>query len=326
MATILVTGGAGFIGAYVCRRLLQEGFNVVVHDIEPTGNVLDMISRISDMPRLASIQGDLRDIGVIEGALSDDVHAIVHLASPLVDDVESHPREGLDQIIRSTCNVFDAALKAKVPKVVWASSLAVFGKHAGDCRMPIANDQIHRPTSLYGGAKSLCERASERYRSNGLDTIGLRFTFVYGAGRLRGRASYPSHLIRNAAVGKEVSVPFSDQLLNWQYVEDLADLVATLVSHPVKSLHPAYNVNGDSRTMREAGQAIESVLGHVVKEFEPGVDVNYRTTPMVLDDSMLRSEFAWEPRHSMEAGVAASIAAYQKIRQSMAGISSEVAQ
>ncbi|MGB6102537.1 MAG: NAD(P)-dependent oxidoreductase [Pusillimonas sp.] len=322
MATILVTGGAGFIGAYVCRRLVQDGYDVVVHDIAPSGNVLDMISESWGMSGLKRIQGDLRDASVLANELSKNVEAIVHLASPLVDDVESDPREGLDQIIRSTCNVFDAALKAKVPKVIWASSLAVFGRHAGDCLTPISNDQEHRSTSLYGAAKSLCERASERYRAKGLDTIGLRFTFVYGAGRLRGRASYPSHLIRNAALGNEVVVPFSDQLLNWQYVDDLADLVGTLIAHPVMSLHPAYNVNGDTRTLRDAGKAIERALSGSVQGFEPGVDVNYRTTPMVLDDSCLRAEFNWEPKHDMEAGITASIAMYQEMQRRMADVSS----
>ena len=152
--------------------------------------------------------------------------------------------------------------------------------------------------------------ASLRYRARGLDTIGLRFTFVYGAGRLRGRSSYPSHLIRSAAAGQRVQVPYSDQILNWQYVEDLADLVVKVLTHPQTSRQAAYNVNGEPRTLGEAGQALQSLLGDSVSGYDQGKDPNYATTPMALDDSALREEFRWSASFPLARGIKASISEY----------------
>lgn len=317
MSTILVTGGAGFIGAYVCRRLAAAGHRLIAYDAVPDGNVLDMLpwpeGTERPLKRLAN-PADPQQLEVLIAQEAPD--AIVHLASPLVEDVEKDPCGGLRQIVDMTCGIFDTALRQGVPRVVWASSLAVFGRHNGDPLEGMGNSQPHRPTSLYGAAKSLCEMASQRFRNQGLDAIGLRFTFVYGAGRLRGRASYPSHLLRAAASGERVTVPFSDQVLNWQYVEDLAELVALLVAHPGTSKAPVYNVNGDPRTLREAGLAIEADAQGAVAGNDPGFDPNYKTTPMALDDSMLRSEFGWRPAHGLEAGVAATMALYREMAHS----------
>lgn len=318
--TTIITGGAGFIGAYACRRLAQARHRVIAYDAVVDGNVLDMLPWPEGLPKPLKCKGDLQDIDGLERLIErESPQSIVHLASPLVEDVEKDPRLGLRQIVDGTCAIFDAAQRAKVSKVVWASSLAVFGRHNGDALEPMPNDQLHRPTSLYGAAKSLCEMASQRYRSRGLETIGLRFTFVYGAGRLRGRASYPSHLIRSAAERQSVRVPFGDQTLNWQYVEDLADLVERLLAHESPSNSPAYNVNGDPRTLADAGAAIEAVLPGLIEQTDAGVDPNYRTTPMALDDSQLRSEFGWKPAHDMKAGVAATISTYQQMTPATSG-------
>ena len=152
MKKVLVTGGAGFIGAYVCRQLARAGAQVVVHDLSPLGNVLDALSW-SDTPKdCIRVTGALTDFdGLVTAIQLHKIDSVVHLGSPLIDEVEKDPRIGLDQIVRGTCNVFDAALACGVRRAVWASSLSVFGRHNGDCLAPIPFADPSSYFPLWGG-------------------------------------------------------------------------------------------------------------------------------------------------------------------------------
>jgi UDP-glucose 4-epimerase len=294
MPGVLVTGGAGFIGAYVTRRLIAEGRSVVVYDANPTANVLGMLIPDAEVrPDIAVETGDIIDRGrLVALCRRHRLDAAVHLASPLTKDVTERPDEGIRDICLGTSAVFAAAREAGLRRVVWASSVAVFGRKSGYPSGPIADDACQRPQSLYGSCKSLCETLARRaFEIDGLDTVGVRLSVVYGAGRLRGYMSYPSHIIRSAAAGEPIDIPWGRQRVHWQYVEEVADLVAALLASDVAGCGRTYNAPGDSRSWADfgallkrsrpglnvsVGDAVDPVLADVVDDYDANaLEVDY---------------------------------------------------
>ena len=199
--------------------------------------------------------------------------------------------------------------------MVWASSVAVFGARSEYTAGPIANDATHRPGTLYGSSKSLCEQMARTYREHrGVDSIGLRLTVVYGPGRLRGYMTFPSDLIRRVAVGEEVQVPIADQELNWQYVEDVASLMVHCLDAPTPE-DVAFNTWGDVRTFREAGEILQHLAPEASITFsEIASDDGQRAlqqAPAAFDDSELRSQLGYAPAFTLERGVTAAFDAFQ---------------
>jgi nucleoside-diphosphate-sugar epimerase len=312
--TVLVTGGAGFIGAYVVRALLAADHPVVVFDRSPADNALDLVPRGDGSPADV-VAGDICD-AVLLRQLCDrhDVDRIVHLASPLTKDVDEATTSGLRDICVGTSTVFDVAAACSIRRVVWTSSVAVFGPSDGYPPGSLANDAPHRPTSLYGRAKSLCEAVAEHATaSRGIDTVGLRLSVVYGAGRLRGYMSYASHLIREVALGGPVSIEPGRQRLHWQYVDEVASAVTHVLEHPAPGGGRTFNCPGVTHTYGEVGE--------VLRRLRPDVDIaigDDSDPPLagVVDDydaSALDREFGYTPKWTFEDGVEATLETYERI-------------
>jgi nucleoside-diphosphate-sugar epimerase len=316
---VLVTGGAGFVGAHVARDLLVRGERVVIYDAAPNGNALDGV--------LAAAALDGRDerLVVVRGAITDAwrllrlceeqaVGRIVHLASPLTQDVTADPPSGMRDICQGTAGVFEAARACGIRRVVWASSVAVFGSRERHPDAPIPNAAPHAPDSLYGSCKSLCEQLGATYRERfGLDSIGLRLTVVYGPGRLRGYMSFPSEMIRRAAEGRPIEVPVADLAINWQYVEDVAALMVQALDAPPLT-GDAFNTSGDVRTFRAAAEVLAGLApaAQITFHDEPR-DIGETTllgAPAAFDDRELREQLGWAPAYSLEDGVARSFALF----------------
>lgn len=250
--TVLVTGGAGFIGAYVTRRLLQRGCRVVVYDLQPRGNVLDLLLPGHQAAENAPVleQGEITDaFRLMAICRQHEVEAVVHLASPLTMDVVASPATGVRDICLGTHTAFATAREARLRRVVWASSVAIYGP-AGDYPAgALSETAFHHPPNLYGASKSLCETmARQMAETDDIDIIGLRLSVVYGAGRRRGYMTYPSALMRDAATSDSVLVRFGDQRLHWQYVEEVADMVTAALDSSRRGRGEVYNAFGDCRS------------------------------------------------------------------------------
>jgi nucleoside-diphosphate-sugar epimerase len=316
IGTVLVTGGAGFIGAYVTRRLLADSWRVVVFDAHPSGNVLTIL-----MPD-AAVTGEI----VIEsGAITDGslilelcrrhrIEAAVHLASPLTQDVTARPMEGIRDICMGTAAVFAAAHEAGLRRVVWASSVAVFGAKSGYPPGPLANDACHRPPSLYGSCKSLCETLSRRaFEVDGLDVVGLRLSVVYGAGRLRGYMSYPSHLMRSAAAREAVHIPWSRQRLHWQYVEEVADMAAMALASNRPGAGRSFNTPGDCRSWGEVAEVLRLVRPALEVTVADEVDPALADVAEDYDASAFSDYYGYALHWPVEKAVPDTLGAYERM-------------
>lgn len=311
-STVLITGGAGFVGSYVVRDLLAQGRSVVVYDASPSGNsistVLPGAGADTANGRLVLERGGVADgWHLLRVCEAHQVDRIVHLASPLTQDLPSDPSTGIRDICHGTAAVFETARALKIARVVWASSIAVFGARVQYPDGPLANGAAHMPTSLYGSCKSLCEQMALTYREHhGVDSIGLRLTVVYGPGRMRGYMSFPSELIRSAAAGGDLDVPLADVAMNWQYVADVAGMIVHALDAPTPS-DVAFNTTGDVRTFRDAAEILsrlapESVV-RLTTEPRDAAERSLCDSPAEFDDGELRYQLGYRRRYSLEQGI-----------------------
>jgi len=229
MTAILVTGGAGFIGAHLEERLLTSGFSVRVLDNLSTGK-RDNLPR---HPSLEFIEGDIRDQAVVEKAVGG-VEAIVHLAAVAsvqasVDDPQGTHASNFD----GTLNLLESAHRLGVKRFLYASSAAVYGDKT---RSPVSEEVALDPLTPYAADKLAGEYyLGFYYRKFGLQTTAFRFFNIYGP---RQDPSSPYSGVISIFVDRLRSrtpvTIFGDglQTRDFVYVSDLADLLVRAINVP----------------------------------------------------------------------------------------------
>ncbi|MCU1490240.1 MAG: NAD-dependent epimerase/dehydratase [Acidimicrobiaceae bacterium] len=170
---ILVTGGAGFVGATVVRRLVHSGHTVRVLDNLTTGDRAHLEGIDAEL-----VEGDIRDVAALDAAFAG-TDALVHLAAAgsVVRSVED-PVANFDVNVVGTFRVLDAARRAGVERTVQAST---GGALIGDATPPVDERSLPKPISPYGASKLAGEGYAHAFaKAYGMRTIALRFANVYG--------------------------------------------------------------------------------------------------------------------------------------------------
>lgn len=172
-----VTGGAGFIGSNLVRALLDGGAaRVAVLDNLVRGRARNLEDLAGDR-RLEVLLGDLRE-GWPAEAVVRDCDAVYHLAALRIPRCQERPDECLDSMVRGTYSLLDAAARHAVKKVIYASSVAVYGQPA---RLPVDEDAPAAPTTFYGAAKAAGEGLLRAFGARGaFQWTILRCFNVYG--------------------------------------------------------------------------------------------------------------------------------------------------
>jgi len=213
---LLVTGGCGFIGANLVRRVRSEtDWQVRVVDDLRTG-------RQSYVPdELAEVRiGDVADPAVLEPAL-EGVDAVVHLASqtgvlPSVED----PARDFEGSVVPTFRVLEACRRRGIGRVVFASS----GASVGDVTPPIHENIVPKPLSPYGASKLAGEAYVQGYAGSfGMQTAALRFSNVYGPHSLHKDNAIPNFIRRCLAREKLEIFGDGSQTRDFIHVQDLCD-------------------------------------------------------------------------------------------------------
>lgn len=302
--TVMVTG-IGHVGGYIVRDLLDAGEKVVLYGFfGGVGNPSDAFP-----PDLEFVDhlvgGDLRDkVDIVVGDICDldsivrtaerrGVSKVVHLASLLSAGVEANPPLAMQVNVVGTVNVFEAAARLQMARVVWASSVDVFGDRSATTSGIVTDDSPYDPPFIYGAGKVMGEHLAERYAQNhGLSIAGLRLTRAYGfgehikAGR-GGGSSWLSGLLYEPAVGSGVPVvvPFGRRPMDFLYLEDAADAFMRALSTTLSGSHN-YITRGDFRQVSEAYDFVRTLF--------PDAPVS-----LVMEDAPLPagSSLAWERRY-----------------------------
>jgi UDP-glucose 4-epimerase len=295
---VLITGGTGFIGSYVARRLIQTGQRVVTLDHLPS-NVIHHVLTSEEIAQIRFVTGDISSFLDVARAIHDnEVDRIVHLASLLHPASNENPSLAVQVNVQGQTTILEAARLFGLKKVVWASSVVVFGSRSSHEQRVLPNDAPHHPVNLYGATKSFDEFLSQHYIDEwGVDALGLRFTVVYGPGRVRGASAFVNELIK-PALGEPATVPFGDDIVDWQYVEDVANLLVKCVDLP-KTRTSVFNTQFDTRSIREAGAYVAELIPSARITYQPGeFGIAWE-----LDASVLQEEIGFQPSFSMERGL-----------------------
>ena len=287
--SVVVTGGAGFIGSHVVDRLLAYGHRPLIYDARPPvhhAGVPFVQGRVEDRERLArALRG--RD-------------AVIHLAAATdVDQVEAAPVEAEQANARGTLLVLEAARQERVARVIYGSTIWVYSDTPAECHdesLPLLP-----PAHLYTASKLAGELYCRAYRElYGVSSTVLRFGIPYGP-RARPAAVIPA-FVACALAGQPLRIAGDgSQSRRFVYVEDLADGV-------VRALAPAaadrvYNLVGTQDvTILDVARAVQRVVGGVGIEHVPGRSGDYRGAP--VSARRAAAELGWAPRTGLDEGIA----------------------
>ncbi len=293
---VLVTGGAGFIGSHLVRRLVAEGFQVTVLDNLSSGHLgnLDCVSS-----EVRFVEGDVRDPGVV-GEAASGAEAVIHLAA-LIDVAESieKPHLYLDVNVLGTLNVLEAAKRAKV--FVFASSAAVYGEPLS---LPIEESHPLAPLSPYGATKVAGEALVQAYaRVHGFRPVILRIFNVYGPRQSKAYAGVVLEFAKRVMKG-EPPIIYGDgsQTRDFVYIDDVVEcfVAATKKQHVSGVLNVG---SGKAVSIKELARKVAEVLGKpnlepVYAPARPG-DIKHS----VASINKLKECLGYTPGVSLEQGL-----------------------
>jgi UDP-glucose-4-epimerase GalE len=302
--TVLVTGGAGYIGSHACKVLRAAGRRVVLFD------------NLSEGHRAAAlgaelVVGDTRDVELLRSVIrSHRVGAVMHFAAwAAVGESVKDPAGYYDNNVVGTLSLLKAMVAERVAAFIFSSTCAVFGEPT---EVPIPEHHITSPINSYGETKLTIERLLPHYlRAYGLRSCCLRYFNAAGAdpeGELGEDHNPERHLIPLAmdavlggapiqVFGTDYPTPDGTCLRDYIHVMDLAQAhVLALQSLEHRPQAAIYNVgNGQPHSVKEVLAAVERVAGapvpHSVGPRRPG-------DPAVLfaSSGRIRSELGWEPK------------------------------
>lgn len=258
---VLVTGGAGFVGATLVRQLVGRGHAVRVLDNYTTGDPAHLAGVDTEL-----VEGDIRDVAGLDAALAG-IDAIIHLAAAgsVVKSVED-PVTNFEVNVLGTFRVLDAARRAGVQRVVQAST---GGALIGDATPPVDERSLPKPISPYGASKLAGEGYAHAFaKAYGLPTVALRFANVYGpwSGRKQGVINQFFKAIRTG----EPMVIFGDGTSSRDYthVNDIATALRLALESDVPGgtvLHIASGVETTARDLARLCAEAAGVPDHPVE-------------------------------------------------------------
>jgi nucleoside-diphosphate-sugar epimerase len=294
---VLVTGGGGFLGAWITRLLKASGHEVRIFDIAPRKPSFDRIVNAASPPEW--ITGDITDLRVVNDA-ANGCDAVAHLAGLLTPECKADPVRGAMVNVIGTLNVFESCRRHGIERIVYTSSAAVFDP---------AESAAARPHSQYGAFKLACESSARAYFvDHGFGSIGFRPFVVYGPGRETGLTAGPTLACRAAARNEPYTIPYSGSA-GLIYVTDVAAAYNAALAAPSRGAE-VFNLGGIiasneevvSEIKRQVPGAQLRIDGPVASFVpDPTQDLPDRTFPNL-------------PKTSLRDGIAATIAFYREAR------------
>jgi UDP-glucose 4-epimerase len=303
---VLVTGGLGMVGAFVVRELLDAGHVPVVLDRhQGPGSLADVAIEVERHV------GDVLDVDLVAKLLSG-VDAVAHLAGLL--PAEADPYAGYCVTALGPVTSFEAARRAGVRRVVWASAKAVYGELSGAygfpsyAPVPETHDRgVLAFSPVYCASKQLAEEAGRYYAAAfGIEIAALRFSTIFGPGKVAPRgAALVGAIVHSAVGGAPVTVSHgADERDEIIYVRDAARGVLAALTAPSPESWVFNIASGLLVSLPEVTRAVRATLGDVRASIGPGLDP-FGIGPMYgrLDGGRASAQLGFEPAWDLEAAI-----------------------
>lgn len=317
--TLLITGGTGFLGSYLARYALEQGGEdhvVILDHYAERGRIADILDRVT------LIEGDVADTATVEAAIGEHgVDRIAHFAFILGSPAPGHMIPYVRVQAVGTANVFEVARTRGIKRVLFASSVAAYGRQEATV---LTETLVPNPVEPYGASKAWAEALGRHYSSElGLDVVTLRYGSTYGLGRAA-RGSYKSGMlspgaklhymarVEEAARGRPIIMPNDDAIADWTYAGDAAQ-AAWLALTAERHSYDLYNVGADRLRIGAFTEALRGLLPNV--DIAVAQDEFPGNAHLPMDASRLRQDLGFAPRYTLESGIAdyiARIAAFDR--------------
>lgn len=296
---ILVTGGSGFIGAALVRRLAAEGHRVFI--FTRPGSSMERLEGLEE--KLGVCVGDLRSSEAVTAAVeaaSPDV--VYHLASTPFNPPTISPQAHLETIVMGAANLVQALVGRGTVRVVAAGSAAEYGSGRG-----LREDAPLRPATLLGTAKASAtlwfQMAARLY---GLSTVVLRLFMPYGPGEHPGRLV--PHVILSALAGRDVPLTAGEQERDLVYIDDVVEALCLAGARPVAPGSVLNIGSGQGTRIRDVVAQLLALMGRSeAARFGALPTRPDEIMQMSADITAAREQLDWSPRVALEEGLRHSI-------------------
>jgi UDP-glucose 4-epimerase len=313
----VVTGGLGFVGSNLTRRLVHEGASVTVLDAR-----LDAYGSNE-----YNLEGVRQDVDVVELDVRDgdsvrehvaETDYVFHLAAQLSRPISmNEPVTDLQINCEGTLNVLDAAAAGDdPPKVLFTSSQAVYGRPNS---LPLTEQTPPNPLDMYGAHKLAGENYTKIYRqSHGVDTTVVRLTNVYGP---RAQLHNPNYgviqrFIRRALTDDTLTVFEPGTMLrDFVFIEDVVEGLLSAITTDERSLYLVSS--GESTSILELAERIVETAdsGRVELTEWPEDWDSIKVGDIRTDPSQLSRDTGWEPTTGLEDGLPETLSFYEENRE-----------
>ena len=295
---VLITGGAGFIGSNLAKRLVEDGHSVVVLDSLLRGNKLDK----ETYSKIEFIKGDVRDLQTVNQA-SKNRDLIFHFAAVLgVDIVADNPVETMDVEVIGTRNVVEAAFLNNVKKIMYASTSGIYGHSA--IENALTEEVLVDPRTSYAMAKRYNEiYLASHHEEKGLNVVSLRFFNVYGKNQ-DNRMVVPRFF--EQALGNEPITVFGtgNQTRDFTYIDDTVEACVRLMD--ISGCHIVNIANEAEWCITDLAEKIKMITtsnSEIIYLEAPKKRYDYEVERRVGSSDKLLSLTGFKPQISLTEGL-----------------------
>jgi UDP-glucuronate 4-epimerase len=310
----LITGAMGCIGAWTVRNLVREGLPVTVFDLASKPVRLQLLLSDNEWGQVNFIGGDITDLDAFEKALDNNgITHIIHLAGLQVPFCKADPPLGAGVNVVGTVNVFESVKrrKARIDKVVYASSVAVFGAPQDyEPGAVMQDNSALNPHTHYGVYKQANEGTAHVYwLDDGVPSIGIRPYVVYGVGRDQGITSTPTTAMLAAAANRPYHISYGGRAM-FQYADDTARAFIKAARSDYKGAG-AFNLGGRAPNMQDVINAIIQAAPEAADKITfKNIQLPF---PEEVDGSGLESAIGPIKHKPLAEGVAETVAMFRDL-------------
>lgn len=298
----LITGGNGFLGSTLARMLMEKNYQISIFDITNNNTILSE----TEKSRVTFFQGDLGNMAHVINAVKEfGPDSIFHVGSLLSVPSENNPQNAFRVNAEGSYNVFEAARIFEVKKVLYSSSMNVYGI---DIKGEVVDDYtLQRPTTIYGVLKAFSENLGRYYaKKYGIDFRALRYASIVGPGsKTKHVTVHNSWMIEKSFYGQAFQIFVEPQTKNSiVYFKDAARAMVLLDEAPKESIKTmCYNLLGLRVSAQELAEKVREKIPQAQLSFQPEEEIMRIHRPLqkfTISDSKAREEWGWQPEYLLD--------------------------